>query len=103
MKSTPFAVSTVAALALTALAPLRAEAQTANLVWSRVYSITPQCRDNPDFPVVGRVSGYVLEDRNRSVSWVGCFPNARECEAWRRYARGQVFPPIRFNRCEPRF
>ncbi|GAB5376794.1 MAG: hypothetical protein AcusKO_32560 [Acuticoccus sp.] len=97
------ALCATTAIGAAALAPAPAVAQTANLVWSQVYSVTPQCRDFPDYPVVGRVSGYVLDNRNRRVSWVGCFPNARECEAWRRYARGRVFPPIRHNVCEARF
>lgn len=97
------ALCALTAIGAAAFLPAPAEAQTANLVWSQVYSVTPQCRDFPDYPVVGRVSGYVLDNRNRRVSWVGCFPNARECEAWRRYARGRVFPPIRHNVCEARF
>lgn len=72
-------------------------------IWSRVYSITPRCRANPDFPIVGRVAGYApFSGRNR-LSWVGCFPNMAECQAWRRFARGQIVPPIQQNTCEPRF
>lgn len=72
-------------------------------IWGRVYSITPRCRANPDFPVVGRVAGYVAGSARSRLSWVGCFPSFAECEAWRRIARGEIVPPIVQNVCESRF
>ncbi|MEM0905924.1 MAG: hypothetical protein AAGJ94_01080 [Pseudomonadota bacterium] len=72
-------------------------------IYARIYSITPRCRANPDYPVVGRVAGYVSGGRGARLSWVGCFPNFAECNAWRRIARGEVTPPINHNTCEERF
>ena len=68
----------------------------------RIYSITPRCRDHPDYPVVGRVAGYLSGSNRSRLSWVGCFPNQAECEAWRYIARGEVTPPVQQNSCQPR-
>jgi len=100
------ALATVALAATFALpAPSVAAGQNnfTQPIWGRIYSITPQCRANPDYPVIGRVAGYVAGSARSRVSWVGCFPTAGECEAWRRIARGQIVPPIIQNVCESRF
>ena len=68
----------------------------------RIWSITPRCRDHPDYPVVGRVAGYLSGSNRSRLSWVGCFPNQAECEAWRYIARGEVTPPVQQNSCRPR-
>ncbi len=107
MKTIACAVAAAAALAAS-LAPTPTLAQSGTdftqPIWSRIYSITPRCRANPDYPIVGRVAGYVAGGGGRNrLSWVGCFPSMAECEAWRRIARGQVVPPVQQNACEPRF
>lgn len=98
------AATLVAALAV---GPTPGEAGGSNSfsqpVWGRIYAITPRCRDHPDYPVIGRVGGYIPSSARSRVSWTGCFPSMAECEAWRYIARGQIAPPIVFNRCEARF
>lgn len=107
MKSIVGGAMAGAALAAALAMPSPSEASGQNAftqpIWARVYSITPQCRANPDYPVVGRVAGYVAGSARARLSWVGCFPNVAECEAWRRIARGQIVPPIVQNVCESRF
>ncbi|MEM9221730.1 MAG: hypothetical protein AAGB11_04920 [Pseudomonadota bacterium] len=71
-------------------------------IYARINAITPNCRKNPDYPVVGRVAGYISDGTSARLAWVGCFPSFAQCDAWRRIALGEVFPPIQFNTCEER-
>lgn len=90
--------------ALVAATPLvPASAQTLSYQMDELRRNTPSCRDNPDFPWEGRVSGDRQTDtRTRPVSFAGCFPNQASCEAWRREAISFVTGRIIYDSCYPR-
>ncbi|MEM8551710.1 MAG: hypothetical protein AAGF45_04965 [Pseudomonadota bacterium] len=107
MKSLVFAAAALAS----AFSMLAADAVTAPAhavfsqpVYGKIAAITPRCSQNPDYPIIGRVAGYYSGfGRSQRLSWVGCFPNARACETWRRAARSEINPPINLNECTQRF
>ncbi|UOM34339.1 hypothetical protein [Acuticoccus sp. I52.16.1] len=92
-------ISLVAAaglVAVTACAPARGD-------W--VYQwreATPQCRDHPDAPVIGRAAGMVGFEPTRSASFVGCFPSMDACYAWLGPLSGRFGGRIFITRCDPR-
>ncbi len=83
----------------------RADSTDKLMLYSQIAPITPMCSRNPNAPIIGRVAGNSggFSGGNSSVSFVGCFPSLADCEGWRRYAAGEVSPPLRQNVCEPRF
>jgi len=96
------AAATVASSLSASALVVEAQGTFTQPIWARIYAITPRCNANPDFPVVGRVAGFVGGSPRERLSWVGCFPSFAECEAWRRVARGEINPPIQQDRCERR-
>ena len=68
----------------------------------QVAEVTPQCREHPNAPVVGRVVGWMQDHPPRSVSFVGCFPSLAECNAWRAPVSSLVTGRLRYNECTPR-
>ncbi|XWN30667.1 MAG: hypothetical protein ROR55_24885 [Devosia sp.] len=70
---------------------------------SEIDARTPKCRDHPDAPVVGRVSGIIGGSPSRGVSFQGCFDNMRACERWRGPVSGRISGRIIQNSCQARF
>jgi hypothetical protein len=100
---TAVAGTTVAVLlAISPAGPASAQGIETPFFITRIEGVTPQCRDHPDAPFVGRVSGWMSGGPNRSVSFVGCFPSAPECESWRLFVSGQILGHLIQNRCEVR-
>lgn len=95
----------LATAALAALLPAAASAQIGGPHQrQRVYAETPRCEDHPDYPIIGRVSGGTedLLDRTIPVSFVGCFPNAATCEAWKGRTSAIITTTIIQYSCRPR-
>jgi hypothetical protein len=82
--------------------PATAEGINTQFVIGRIDRATPKCRDRPDAPFVGRVSGVIGGVPTRGVSFQGCFYSRGECEAWRRLVSGEISGRLTQNRCEPR-
>lgn len=101
MSSSKVVALLAGALVLSA-APVNAQGINTQFVISDVQRITPQCRDHPNAPVVGRVSGQLGGVPARGVVFVGCFESFAECERWRRPVSGLISGWIRSNSCEPR-
>ncbi|MBJ3774480.1 hypothetical protein [Acuticoccus mangrovi] len=85
-----------------ATGPAAAQGIETQFLISHIDSITPKCRDHPDAPVVGRVSGIVSGTPSRGVSFVGCFASMEACEAWRMPVSGRISGRIIQNRCSYR-
>lgn len=85
-------------------APAAAVAQGINTPFlvARVKAATPQCRDHPDAPVVGHVSGIMTGSPGRGVSFTGCFATMAACEAWRRPVSGLIAGRLILDRCDTR-
>ncbi|WP_108659434.1 hypothetical protein [Acuticoccus kandeliae] len=69
---------------------------------ARVDAVTPRCRDHPDAPVVGRVSGIMGGSPARGVSFTGCFASIAACENWRRPLSGHIDGRLIQNSCRYR-
>ena len=69
---------------------------------SRVLAQTPQCRNNPNAPVVGRVAGAGTGQQGRGLSFVGCFDTTAQCNQWRGAVSGIVRGRLIQNTCEAR-
>lgn len=69
---------------------------------AEVQQATPQCRDFPEYGIVGRVSG-ATGWPSTTVSFTGCFPTYRSCEIWRGRVSGKIAGRIMYNACEPRW
>jgi len=91
-----------AALILAALTPAGAQGIQTQFTIANVDRITPKCRDNPNAPWVGRVSGIITGVPTRGVSFVGCFDSFQACERWRVPVSAVISGRINYNRCEPR-
>lgn len=106
MRRLPFAslalVTALASVTSLAIGPAAAQGIETPFFIARVDAVTPQCRDNPGAPVVGRVSGNMSGRPSRNVSFVGCFDDARSCESWRLFVSGQILGHLIQNRCGPR-
>ncbi len=104
MRSTMIAAVAVATITMVLpVAPVSAQGVETQFRFARVYSITPQCSEHPNAPVIGRVSGSSAERKSRGLSFVGCFETFQECEAWRAFASSNVAGRFIQNRCEQRF
>ena len=82
-----------------------ADSSNAQLFIARVQSITPQCRDFPNAPFVGRVSGILsggFGRGGRGVSFVGCFGSLAACQRWLGPISGQITGRLIQNSCRPR-
>lgn len=90
-------------IALAVAAPTAAFANDNQFVVSQIDSITPKCRDFPDAPVVGRVSGFIGVHPTRGVSFVGCFGSIGACEAWRGPVSGRIDGRLILDRCTFRY
>jgi len=105
MKTKPFpkvACSVMLAAASLAVvsAPAKAGPVDAQQFITRVQSVTPQCRNFPDAPVVGRVSGIFGGPPSRGVSFVGCFGSIAACQRWIGPVSGQITGRLIQDRCE---
>ena len=104
MRSTMIAAMAVATVTTAQpVAPVLAQGVETQIRFSRVYSITPQCNEHPNAPVIGRVSGSSAERKSRGLSFVGCFETFQECEDWRAFASSNVAGRFIQNRCEQRY
>jgi hypothetical protein len=65
-----------------------------------IRAATPQCRDYPGAPVVGRVSGIMGVHPATGVSFVGCFGSIAACERWRGPVSGRISGRIILNECQ---
>jgi hypothetical protein len=95
-----------AAVLMTALGAAHTPASAnwdALLLRQEVAAITPQCRDFPDYPVVGRVAGMVGFRPKVSVSFVGCFPTFSACQRWVGPVSGRISGRIIRADCAPRY
>jgi hypothetical protein len=92
----------LAAALLATAPPATAQGINTQFLIGRIDRVTPKCRDHPNAPWVGRVSGVITGVPTRGVSFQGCFDTRRECEAWRRLVSGQVSGRLTQNRCERR-
>ncbi|MEW5423801.1 hypothetical protein [Amorphus sp. 3PC139-8] len=80
-----------------------ATAQSTEYLIGQVRKAAPSCRQHPDYPIQGRVSGNrEVDGRSEAISFVGCFPTQAECEAWRVKASSFVTGLIIYNSCGPR-
>lgn len=70
---------------------------------ARVKAATPRCEFNPDYTIVGRVSGIVGGHPSRGVSFTGCFPSFAACDSWRGPVSGLISGRIILATCEPRW
>lgn len=71
----------------------------------RIQNNVPLCNEHPDYPWQGRVSGNAIDrgsDRALPVSFVGCFPTRKECEAWLGPAMGFVTGRLIYAKCTER-
>lgn len=105
MRLTRRIVSTaLTSIALTAVvaAPAAAQGVQTQFTIANVDRLTPKCRDRPDAPFIGRVSGIMTGVPTRGVSFVGCFYSFEACERWRIPVSTVVIGRINYNRCEPR-
>ncbi|WP_146619973.1 hypothetical protein [Acuticoccus sediminis] len=52
---------------------------------TRIRDSAPNCDEHPNFPWIGRVAGNAegIAGNSMPVSFVGCFPDESECEAWK--------------------
>jgi H+/Cl- antiporter ClcA len=91
---TALARALLPALALAATAatasPAAAQGVNTQFLVAEIRESTPQCRDFPEYGVVGRVSGVIGGYPTRTVSFVGCFPSFPSCEAWRGSVSGHI-------------
>lgn len=85
---------------LAAVAPASATPDFAAV--QRVDRVTPKCRDYPENPIKGRVSGFIGYQPSRAWTWVGCFPDYGSCEAWSLFATGHFTDRTILRTCEPR-
>lgn len=95
----------IAAAALVALLPVVASAQIGGPVQRQaIYDATPSCSANPQFPIIGRVSGGTEDflDRTIPVSFVGCFPDVGSCELWKGRTSAIITTTIIQYSCRPR-
>jgi len=67
-----------------------------------IRAVTPQCRDYPGAPVVGRVSGIMGIQPSRGVAFVGCFGSLSACERWRGPVSGRMTGRLILNQCQVR-
>ncbi|MEM6846457.1 MAG: hypothetical protein AAF580_00075 [Pseudomonadota bacterium] len=82
--------------------PASAQGIETQFIRSRVLAQTPQCRNNPDAPVVGRVAGAGTGQQGRGLSFVGCFNTTAQCNQWRGAVSGIVRGRLIQNTCEAR-
>lgn len=82
---------------------------SAQTVWTpaeiaKVRDTAPNCREHPQNPWRGRVSGNGLGIRDQLVvlSFVGCFPSEAECERWKTRTGGAISGQIVQYSCAPR-
>ena len=99
MKRTIHAALAAATLLGAAALPQSASANVTLFLINEVRTNTPQCRDWPEYRWVGRVSGFVGHRPPRRVSFVGCFPTADACDAWRGPVSGKITGRIVLNEC----
>lgn len=96
----------VAAAALSAGMMMSAGASMAQSTEYLIYQVrkaAPSCRQHPDYPIQGRVSGNrEVDARSSAISFAGCFPTQEACEAWRKTALPFVTGILIYNSCEPR-
>ncbi|MCF3935587.1 hypothetical protein L1787_19525 [Acuticoccus sp. M5D2P5] len=99
----PFATLALvlAACGATAL-PATAQGVGTQFFIAEVDRATPKCRDYPDAPFVGRVSGIMGGSPARGVSFTGCFASYAACETWRQPLSGHIEGRLIQNRCEAR-
>ena len=96
------AVCTLAAPSLS-VSPAAAKMIDPDSPWTRrAAAITPLCRDHPNAPVIGRISGDLTMGSVGGVTYVGCFRSFEECTLWRTWISGQISGRININRCDPR-
>ncbi|MEW5423803.1 hypothetical protein [Amorphus sp. 3PC139-8] len=94
----------IALAALVCLAPIAVQASTLEMAM-RIQNNVPLCHEHPDYPWQGRVSGNAIDigsDRALPVSFLGCFPNKKECEAWLGPAMGFVTGRLIYAKCTER-
>lgn len=102
----PIARTALLAGAIVAAAPaLPAAANNleALVLRQKIFRLTPQCRDFPQYPVVGRVVGFVGYRPPANVSFVGCFPDYRSCQRWVGPVSGEITGRLIRADCAPRF
>lgn len=100
MRSLPIALAALAAVQLAAVQSTPALANNF-IAWSRIAPFAPNCARNPDYPIIGRITGLAGQDRERTA-FQGCFPDRRSCEDWLNIGRTNLSPPFQQNSCEPR-
>lgn len=101
MPKTRLLTATAALVAVLAAAPALADANS-QFVIADIRSKTPSCRDNPDAPWIGRVSGILGGFPSRGAAFVGCFQTREACERWRGPVSGVFTARLTLNTCSPR-
>ncbi|WP_108659433.1 hypothetical protein [Acuticoccus kandeliae] len=101
MFATAVAASGFAAVA--AATPAAAQGVNTAFMISEVNSYTPQCRDYPEFEIVGRVSGIVGGSPSRGVTFTGCFPSFGACESWKGPVSGKISGRLIQSQCSYRY